>query len=305
METENPDKTGISLFGQKQLRRLWYKGEWYYSIVDVVAVLTDSTNSRHYWTVLKKRLEVEGFDEALSQIEQLKLQSQDTRFRLTDTANRQTILRIIQSVPSPKAEPFKQWLAQIGEERFEEIEHPEKALERVRARYRLQGRSDEWIEERIKNDLIRNELTDEWKDRGATTDTQFAILTNELTEGTFELTVKAYKQHKFLPARANLQDHMSNIELALTSLSEATAIELHRDRDSQDFPELRRDTKDAGQAAGEARKVVEKTLGRSVVSSENFLEKKQEKSAIHSSQQAHRPNSEQPALFDLDEATSE
>ena len=292
--------TDVSLFEQKQLRRLWHKGEWYYSIADVIAVLTDSPNPRHYWTVLKKRLEGEGFDEMLAQIEQLKLQSQDKRLRLTDVANRQTILRIIQSIPSPKAEPFKQWLAQVGEERFEEIEHPETAIERIRARYRAQGRSEEWIEERIKNDLIRNELTDEWKGRGATHETQFAILTNELSEGTFELTVKAYKLYKHLPARANLRDHMSNIELALTSLSEATAIELHRDRDSQGFPELRQDARDAGQTAGEARKVVEKTLGRSVVSAENFLEQRQARPIDGPTK---KPG--QTALFELDETASE
>jgi len=296
--------TDVSLFGQQQLRRLWYKGEWYYSIADVIAVLTDSSNPRNYWTVLKKRLGEEGFDEAFSQVEQLKLQSQDNRFRLTDTANRQTILRIIQSVPSPKAEPFKQWLAQVGEERFSEIEHPEKAIERVRAKYRAQGRSEEWIEERIKNDVIRNELTDEWQDRGATRETQFAILTNELSEGTFDLTVKAYKEYKILPTRANLRDHMTNIELALTSLSEATAIELHRDRDSQGFPELRQDTRDAGQAAGEARKVVEKTLGRSVVSTENFLETKQTKSSIGPGKKQN-VGPEHPTLFDMHETGSE
>jgi DNA-damage-inducible protein D len=137
MMEDAPKNTDVSLFSQQQFRRLWHKNEWYYSITDVITILTGSPSSRQYWAVLKKRLEAEGFDETLSQIEQLKLQSQDKRFRLTDTANRQTILRIIQSVPSPKAESFKQWLAQIGEERFEEIEHPEKALERVRAGYRL------------------------------------------------------------------------------------------------------------------------------------------------------------------------
>lgn len=301
MVMEVRDDTDTPFFERNQLRRVWYKEEWYYSITDVIAILTDSANPRNYWTILKKRLEEEGFDEESFHIEQLKLQAQDKRFRLTDTANQQTILRLIQSVPSPKAEPFKVWLAQVGEERLREVEHPEAALERVRAKYRAQGRSEEWIEERIKNDLIRNELTDEWLDRGANRETHFAILTNELSEGTFELTVKAYKQYKVLPAKANLRDHMTNIELALTSLSEATSIELHRDRDSQGFSELRRDAKDAGQAAGEARKIVEKTLGRSVVSSENFLEKKSVKSI---SKPATRQKQEQPTLFDLDNSAS-
>lgn len=180
---------------------------------------------------------------------------------------------------------------------MDEIEHPERAIERVKARYRAQGRSDEWIEERIKNDLIRNELTDEWQDRGATKGAQFTILTNELSEGTFGLTVKGYKQYKLLPTKTNLRDHMTNIELALTSLSEATAIELHRDRDSQGFPKLRRDAKDAGQAAGKARKVVEETLGRSVVSSENFLEVK----PLEMKPSKKLFGVEQPSLFDEQE----
>lgn len=280
----------LELSANPEIRRVWYKGEWHYSVVDIIAFLTDTKNPQSYWGVLKQRLkDSEGFDE--SQIEQLRLQAADNRFRLTDTMNRQAVLRLLQSVPSPKAEPFRVWLAKVGEERLEEIEHPEKALDRYRARYQAQGRSDEWIEERIKNDLIRNELTDEWKDRGATKDTQFAILTNELSEGTFGLTVKAYKQYKLLPTKINLRDHMTNIELALTSLSEATAIELHRDRDSQGFPKLRRDAKDAGEATGKARKVVEKTLGRSVVSPENFLGAKQPKPV-------KREQADQLSLFD-------
>ena len=195
---------GLSLFEQKQLRRVWHKGEWYYSIIDVIAVLTDSTDPRKYWVALKARAKTEGFDETLAQIEPLKLKSLDGRLRITDTANRQALLRIIQSVPSPKAEPFRLWLAKVGEERFEEIENPEAALDRVRATYRAKGYGDAWIEERIRNDLIRNELTDEWLDRGAKEGVEFAILTNEITKGTFNLSVQVYKQYKLLPAKANL-----------------------------------------------------------------------------------------------------
>lgn len=147
----------LSLFEKKQIRRVWHKGEWYYSIIDVIAVLTDSTEPRKYWVALKARTKIEGFDEAIVQIEPLKLKSTDGRFRLTDTANRQTLLRIIQSIPSPHAEPFRLWLAQVGEERFQEIENPEAALDRVRATYRDKGYNDTWIKERIKNDLARNE----------------------------------------------------------------------------------------------------------------------------------------------------
>ena len=158
------DNLGLSIFEQKQLRRVWYKGEWYYSIIDVVAILSDSADPRKYWVALKARAKSEGFDETLTHIESLKLTSPDGRFRVTATANRQTLLRIIQSVPSPKAEPFRLWLAEVGEERFEEIENPEAALNRVRAMYKAKGYDDAWIEERIRNDLIRNELTDEWLD---------------------------------------------------------------------------------------------------------------------------------------------
>ncbi len=224
------------------------------------------------WKQLK--IKTEGFNEALAQIEQLKFKSPDSRFRLTDTANRETLLRIIQSIPSPRAEPFRLWLARVGEERFEEIEHPEAAIERVRATYRAKGYDEAWIEARIKNDLIRNELTDEWKDRGAKEGVEFAVLTNELSQGTFGMTVSVYKDYKLLPSKINLRDHMTPIELALTSLSEATAITFHRERDSQDFPELKRDTTDAGKATGEARRALEKNMGRSVVSRENYLKTK-------------------------------
>lgn len=266
----------LALFEQKQLRRVWYKGEWYYSIVDVIAILTDSANPRSYWGKLKERVKTEGFDETLVQIEPLKLKSLDGRFRLTDTASRQTLLRLIQSIPSPKAEPFRLWLAQVGEERFEDIEHPEAAIERIRANYKAKGYDDAWIDSRIKNDLIRNELTDEWKGRGAKEGVEYAILTSEISKGTFGLTVQAYKEYKLLPTKINLRDHMNPIELALCSLSEATAITYHRDRDSQGFPELKRDATDAGKTAGKARKAIEEDMGKPVISRENYLDTRKE-----------------------------
>ena len=277
--TKEDKNSKLALFEQKQIRRVWHKGEWYYSITDVISILTDSKQPRAYWGMLKNRAKAEeGFDEALVQIEQLKLKSPDGRFRFTDTANRQTLLRIIQSIPSPRAEPFRLWLARVGEERFEEIEHPEAAIERVRATYRAKGYDEAWIDARIKNDLIRNELTDEWKERGAKEGVEFAVLTNELSKGTFGMTVSVYKDYKLLPARTNLRDHMTPIELALTSLSEATAVTFHRERDSQGFPELKRDTTDAGKATGEARRALEKNMGRSVISRENYLKTREVKS---------------------------
>src|SRR5947209_7294811 len=254
----------------KEIRRIWHQGEWYYSVIDIIAVLTDSANPNTYWRVLKTRAKTEGFEETLTQIEQLKLKSPDGRFRQTDTANRQTLLRLIQSIPSPLAEPFRLWLAQVGEERLEEIEHPETAIERVRASYKAKGYDDAWIDARIKNDLIRNELTDEWKERGAQEGLEYAILTNELSKGTFGFTVQTYKEYKLLPTKANLRDHMTPIELALTSLSEATAITYHRERDSQGFRELKRDATDAGRTTGKGRKAIEADIGKSVVSKENY-----------------------------------
>lgn len=293
MDQQDGSSRELDLSSVPEIRRVWYKGEWYYSVVDIIAFLTETKNPQSYWAVLKNRMKAEGFDVALN-IEQLRLQAADSRFRLTDTMNRQAVLRLIQSIPSSKVEPLRLWLAEVGEERLEEIENPEAALERVRAMYRAQGRDEAWIEERIKNDLIRNELTDEWNYRGATTSMQFAILTNELNEGTFGFSVQAYKRYKLLPSKANLRDHMTNLELVLCSLSEATAIELHLDRDSQGFPQLRRDTVDAGKTAGEARKLVEKTLGKPVVSSENFLDTKQTKQVKGKKQQ--EPSG--PTLFD-------
>lgn len=288
MEENNKSLTNLPT----EIRRIWYNDEWYYSIIDIIRYLTDSTNANDYWRKLKARAKTEGFEETLDQVVQLKLKAQDGRFRLTDTANRQTVLRLIQSIPSPKAEPVRLWLAQVGEERFEEIEHPQQTIERIRQTYRAKGYDDAWIEERIKNDLIRNELTDEWKDRGAKEGVEFAVLTNTIHEGTFDISVQAHKKYKILPTKANLCDHMTPLELALTSLSEATAITLHQDRDSQGFTELKQDAIDAGEAGGEARKVIEKRIGKPVVSSQNYLEntKRQYQKRIERQQQ--------PSLFD-------
>lgn len=265
------DSKGLALFEQRMIRRVWHENEWYYSIVDVIAVLTDSANPRNYWTTLKARAKSEGFDEALAQIVPLKLKSADNRFRVTETANRSTLLRLIQSIPSPRAEPFRLWLAQVGDERLAEIENPEVAIERVRALYRARGHDEAWIEARIRNDLARNELTDEWRDRGAKEGVEYAILTNEISSGTFDLTVQAYKQYKLLPKNANLRDHMTTMELVLCSLGEATATLYHRNRESQGFTELKRDARDAGATAGKARQVIEADLGESVVSPSNHL----------------------------------
>lgn len=268
--------TEIKPFETAQVRRIWHKGEWYYSIVDVIGVLTDSPIPRTYWSKLKRRAKTEGFDEALAQLESLKMASQDGRLRETDTANRQTLLRLIQSIPSPNAEPFRIWLAQVGEERLEELEDPALAVERMREFYRSKGYDEAWIEQRIKNAIVRNELTDEWKERGAKEGREYAILTNEISQGTFDLSIQAHKEYKLLPRKSNLRDHMSLVELALISLGEATSITFHQDRESRGFNELQRDAKDAGKVAGKAREAVEEGLGHGIVSRENFLPKPQE-----------------------------
>jgi DNA-damage-inducible protein D len=287
------DKHELVIFeGEREVRRLWYNNEWYYSVIDIIAVLTDSQEPRKYWTALKARAKTEGFEETLDQVVQLKLKAQDGRFRLTDTANRQTVLRLIQSIPSPKAEPIRLWLAQVGEERFEEIENPELAIERVRQTYRAKGYDDAWIEQRVKNDLTRNALTDEWGDRGAKEGVEFAILTDTIHEETFDITIRAHKKYKLIPTKANLRDHMTHLELALTSLSEATAITLHQTRDSQGFTELKRDASEAGGIVSETRQRIEQSSGQPVVSPQNHLDK------TKSQQKKRIERQQQPSLFD-------
>jgi DNA-damage-inducible protein D len=279
--------------GTKNVRRIWHSEEWYYSIIDLVAVLTDAPEPRKYWNQVKARANIEGFETTLKEVVQLRLKSPDGRLRLTDTANRQTMLRIIQSIPSPRAEPMRLWLAQVGDERIAEVENPEIALERVRKTFRAQGYDDRWIEERIKNDLIRNALTDEWQDRGAQR-TEYAILTNIISEGTFGISIEAHKKYKLLPTtpKTNIRDHMTYLELALSSLGEATAITLHQSRDSEGFGELSRDATEAGEVGHEARKSIEQRTRQPVVSPTNALEKTKTKEKRRIQVQ------QQPSLFD-------
>src|SRR5579885_829074 len=296
--TNGDEQSGkLELTSVPEIRRIWHKDEWYFSVVDVIAFLTGTKNAQSYWSVLKNRMKAEGFDEALH-VEQLRLPAADKRFRLTDTMNLQAVLRLIQSIPSPRVESLRQWLAQVGEERLEEVEHPELALERVRASYRARGYDEAWIEARIKNDLIRNELTDEWQARGAKEGVEYAILTNELSKGTFGFTVTAHKEYKLLPTRANLRDHMTPIELALTSLSEDTAVTYHRERDSQGFSKLKQDAIDAGRATGRARQALEEEMGRPVVSSENYLHLKKVKGTPPQEQLSEPKQESQGTFFD-------
>ncbi|MCZ7380974.1 MAG: Bro-N domain-containing protein [Candidatus Methanoperedens sp.] len=263
-------KEALVVFEGTKIRRIWHHDQWYFSVVDVVGVLTDSSIPRRYWSDLKTKLDEEGF-ELYEKIVQLKMPSVDGKKYETDCANTESMFRIIQSIPSKKAEPFKRWLAKVGYERVQEIEDPELAQKRMKDIYKLKGYSDEWIEKRVRGIAIRDELTDEWDKRGVSPKQDYSILTSEISRATFGLTPSEYKRLKGLE-NENLRDHMDDIELILTMLGEATTTRFTRDRDSRKFPALRKDAKDGGNVAGATRKDIEGKLGKSVVSSDNYLE---------------------------------
>ena len=243
-----PSTNELVVFQGKRIRRTWYNDEWWFSVVDIIETLTESGRARKYWSDLKTRLTEEGF-ELSAKIGQLKLVSADGKSYQTDCVNTKNAFRIIQSIPSPKAEPFKQWLAQVGYDRVQEIENPELAQKRMKEIYKQKGYSDEWIEKRTRGIAIRDELTKEWDQRGAKTQKEYAILTSEISKATFGLTPSQYQKFKGLTTQ-NLRDHMDDIELILTMLGEATTTRFTRGRDSQKFPELNRDAKDSGNVAG-------------------------------------------------------
>jgi hypothetical protein len=263
------DTTKIALFKGRKIRRVLHQREWWFSIIDVIATLTDSPNARSYWKVLKFRLKKEG-SEVVTKCNQLKMQASDGKYYLTDVADTETLFRIAQSIPSPKAEPFKRWLARVGYERVAEIENPELATKRTRTLYKLKGYSDDWIEKRMRGIAIREELTDEWQKRGAQEDRDYEILTAEISKATFGVTPKEYKKLKGL-RRENLRDHMDDFELIFNMLGERATTEIHRNEDSRGVPKLKADAKAGGDIAGGARKKLEKRLGRSVVSGKNYL----------------------------------
>lgn len=253
----------VALFEKKQVRRVWHQKEWWFSVIDVISILTESSVPRRYWSDLKIKLGIEGYSELYEKIVQLKLNSPDGKKRSTDCANTSAMLRIIQSVPSPKAEPFKQWLARIGKDRIDEINDPELAMTRMKDLYEKKGYSKEWIEKRSRGIAIRQELTTEWKDRGIKNSREFAILTNEIMQGTFDMKVGEYKDFKGLE-KENLRDHMNDLELILTMLAEATTTKLHQERDSRGFTPIRGDAKEGGEIAGNTRKQIEKASGAKI-----------------------------------------
>ena len=254
----------------ERIRHVIHNGEPWYSVIDVVGLLTDTQRPRKYWSDLKAKLIVEGYIEVSEEIGQLKMEAPDGKQRLTDAANEETLLRIIQSIPSSKAEPFKQWLARIGHERLREMENPELAADRMRQQYRALGYTDEWINTRMQGIMVRDELTQEWRERGAQEGRQFAVLTDILHSGTFDLSTTAHKAVKHIGQRQNLRDSMTTLELALTILSEATAMELHQAHDSQGLKHLKSDADEAGEVGGAARRDIDARTGRPVVSGENY-----------------------------------
>lgn len=264
--------TKIALFKGKKIRKTLHQNEWWFSVIDVIAALTDSTNPRDYWYKMKIRVLSEDSAELSTNCRQLKLESTDGKKYKTDCANTKTIFRLIQSIPSPKAEPFKRWLAKVGFERVQEIENPELATKRTRMLYKLKGYSDDWVEKRMRGIAIREELTDEWQKRGAKQQRDYQILTAEISKASFGITPGEYRKLKKLK-RENLRDHMNDLELIFIMLGERATTEIHRTEDSKGVPKLQKDAKTGGSIAGGARKKLEKRLGKSIVSKKNYLNK--------------------------------
>ena len=265
----NDEPTKIALFHGKQIRRVFLENEWWFSVVDVIAFLTDSSDAGAYWRKLKQRLAAEG-NEVVTFCHGLKLTAPDGKQRATDCANTEGIFRIIQSVPSPKAEPFKRWLAKVGKERIDEIENPELGMDRVKSIYEKKGYEKGWIDKRMRGISVRQSLTEEWADRGVKKSIDYAILTNDIMQGAFDLKVNEYKKVKGLE-RENLRDHMTDLELIITMLGEATTKELTHQNDSRGIKNLRDDAKIGGAVAGRTRKDIEQKTGKKVVSRNNFL----------------------------------
>ncbi|MHB8881557.1 MAG: BRO-N domain-containing protein [Thermodesulfovibrionales bacterium] len=265
----NIEENKLAVFQGKHIRKVFHEGEWWFSIIDVIEVLTNSSIPKRYWSDLKRKLANEGYSELYAKIVQLKFAAADGKLYASDCANTETMFRIIQSIPSPKVEPLKRWLARVGKERIDEIENPELSMERMKELYEKKGYPKEWIDKRTRGIAVRQNLTDEWKNRGVRSNQAFAILTNEIMQGAFDLKVDEYKQVKGLE-RENLRDHMTDIELILTMLGEATTTKITKDRNSKGFTPLKKDAQDGGAVAGRTRKDIERQTGTPVVSSKNY-----------------------------------
>ncbi len=269
--SQTPEAEHLVVFRHNKIRRILHNDAWYFSVIDVVAILSESANPRRYWSDLKRQLaEKEGFSELYEKIVQLKLAAADGKAYETDCADTETLFRIVQSIPSPKAAPFKRWLAKVGFERVQEIEDPERAASRARALYRAKGYPDAWIEKRMRGIAVREELTGEWDKRGIKNQAEYAILTADIAVATFGLNPSQHKEFKGLN-RENLRDHMTDLELIFTMLGEASTTEIARTRDAQGLPSNRQAAQAGGKIAGDTREKLEQQTGRRVVSRENFL----------------------------------
>jgi DNA-damage-inducible protein D len=277
-ENNTLESTKIIFFKGKRVRKTLHKNEWWFSVVDVCEALTESVDAGAYWRKLKQRLTEEG-SEVVTFCHGLKLTASDGKKYETDCADTEGIFRIVQSIPSPKAEPFKRWLARVGYERVQEIENPELATKRTRMLYKLKGYSEDWIEKRMRGIVIREELTDEWKNRGAKEERDYEILTAEISKATFGVTPSEYKKLKGLK-RQNLRDHMDDFELIFNMLGERATTEIHRTEDSKGVVKLRSDARAGGDIAGGARKKLEKRLGRSVITKKNFIKSPESKKLL-------------------------
>lgn len=264
--------SNIKLFESKKVRTQWSEQEqkWFFSVIDVIEILTDSPRPRKYWNALKAKLQAEG-SELSSKLGQLKMEAPDGKMRETDVADTETLLRIIQTIPSPKAEPFKMWLAKVGQERLNEIENPELASQRMRQIYKAKGYSDVWIEKRMRGIAVRDELTSEWKKRGVKEGKEYSILTAEISRATFGLAPAEYKNLKGLTKSSeNLRDHMTDLELIFSMLGEASTTEIARNKNAQGFNKNLNAAKEGGTVAGNARRELERKSGKKVVTSGNF-----------------------------------
>lgn len=266
------ETTKIAIFRNKEIRKTIYQNEWWFSVVDVIQALTDSVNSNDYWYKMKIRVKSEDGVELSTFCRQLKLVSSDGKKYSTDCANTEGIFRIIQSIPSPKAEPFKRWLAKVGYERVQEIEDPELAQKRARALYKAKGYPGEWIERRMRGIAIREELTDEWQKHGVENPREYEILTAEISKATFGVTPREYKKLKGLK-RENLRDHMNDLELLFSQLGEAATTEITKTEHPQGFQKNKYVSKRGGKIAGDARKQLEVETGRKVITDQNYLQK--------------------------------
>ncbi len=271
--------TKIAVFKGNKVRKTIHNNEWWFSVVDVVSALTNSENPRDYWYKMKIREKSESTIELSTICRQLKLTAPDGKERETDCANTEGIFRIIQSIPSPKAEPFKRWLAKVGYERVQEIEDPELAMKRMRAIYKAKGYSDDWIEKRVRGIIIREELTDEWRNRDIKDQNHYSILTAEISKAAFGMTPSEYKKFKGLD-RQNLRDHMTDLELIFSMLGEASTTKIARARDARGFDDNKLAALDGGGVAGNARKDLEDKSGEKVLSSNNYIKLPQNKKLL-------------------------